>query len=116
MDEQEKNAPKAVFGRPFEVGNTIGKGRPKGSRNKLKKAFLRDVLADWMEHGASAMSDVRTSKPDVYVKVIADLLPKEVEVKGQHEHTHRAVSDSAAWLAGMLRDGETGSLQAPMPH
>jgi hypothetical protein len=36
-------------GRPFQPGNTLGRGRPKGSRNKSKSAG-EDVLAQYGEH------------------------------------------------------------------
>ncbi|MBO6755464.1 MAG: hypothetical protein JJ902_04005 [Roseibium sp.] len=64
-------------GRPFEKGNS---GRPKGSRNKLGEAFLAEMLADWEEHGKSVIEDVRKDKPDVYLKVVASILPKDLNV------------------------------------
>jgi hypothetical protein len=56
-------------------------GRPKGARNKLGEAFLADMLADWEEHGAAAIKAAREDKPEVYVKVLASILPKELNVK-----------------------------------
>lgn len=62
------------------VSGNIGGGRPKGSRNKLGEAFLNDMLADWEEHGIQTIQNVRTEKPDVYLKVVASILPKDLNV------------------------------------
>jgi hypothetical protein len=64
----------------FVTGNSGG-GRPKGSRNKLGEAFLDDLYADWKKNGAQALKDCRTDNPAAYVKVVASILPKQVEVK-----------------------------------
>lgn len=64
----------------FVTGN-IGGGRPKGSRNKLGEAFIADMLADWEEHGEAVIATVRAEKPDQYLKVVASILPKELNVK-----------------------------------
>lgn len=64
----------------FLTGNNGG-GRPKGSRVKLGEAFLSDLMADWEDHGAKAIKDMREEKPGDYVKVVAATLPKELNVK-----------------------------------
>lgn len=56
------------------------KGRPKGARNKLGEAFLQDMLADWEEHGPGTIQAVRLDRPDVYLKVVASVLPKDINV------------------------------------
>jgi hypothetical protein len=38
-----------VRGRPFEPGNTLGRGRPKGSRNKSKSPG-QDLFDEYAEH------------------------------------------------------------------
>lgn len=63
----------------FVTGN-IGGGRPKGSRAKLGEAFLDDMYADWQENGIAVIEAVRTDKPDVYLKVVASILPKDVNL------------------------------------
>ena len=55
-------------------------GRPKGSRNKLGEDFIRALSEDFEKHGAAVIEKVRTDKPDVYLKVIAGLLPKDVNL------------------------------------
>jgi hypothetical protein len=65
--------------KPGESGNPAG--RPKGSRNKLSEEFVAEVYADWCEHGAAALQTVRENRPEVYVKVVASLLPREVHAE-----------------------------------
>lgn len=64
--------------KPGQSGNP--KGRPKGSRNKLGEAFLADMLADWEEHGVATIEQVRDERPDQYLKVVASILPKDLNV------------------------------------
>lgn len=62
------------------VSGNIGGGRPKGSRNKLGEAFIEDMLSDWEQHGVAAIAEVRETKPDAYLKVVASILPKDLNV------------------------------------
>ena len=65
--------------KPGQSGNP--NGRPKGARNKLGEAFITDMLADWEQHGVAVIEAVRAEKPDQYLKVVASILPKELNVK-----------------------------------
>ena len=64
----------------FIAGNSGSGGRPKGARNKLGEAFLSDMLADWEEHGVEAIATVREEKPDAYLRVVASILPRDLNV------------------------------------
>lgn len=64
----------------FVTGNKGGPGRPKGARNILGEAFLTALQVDFAEHGVAAIQAVRADKPDQYLKVIASLMPKELNV------------------------------------
>ena len=35
----------------------------------------------WWEHGAAAIQTVRETRPDVYVKVVASLLPRQIQAE-----------------------------------
>ena len=79
-----KSAPKKHRGlrepwKPGESGNPAG--RPKGSRNKLGEEFITEIYNDWCQHGAAALRKVREDRPDVYFKVVASLLPREIEAR-----------------------------------
>jgi hypothetical protein len=115
MDEPEVTGPKqdSKF-KPGQSGNP--KGRPLGARSKLSKSFLKDLRADWEEGGLNALQRLRADKPDVYVKVVAELLPKEIDLKAEHDHTHRAVSSTTQWLERLLGEREAGSLPPPVSH
>jgi hypothetical protein len=64
----------------FLSGN-IGGGCPKGSRNQLGEAFVADLYADWQANGAETIARVREERPQDYLKVVASILPKDVNVK-----------------------------------
>lgn len=108
----------------FKPGNP---GRPKGARNKLGEAFIEALHDDFMQHGIAAIQTVRDEKPDQYLKVIASLLPKDINLNvndGQADLTDdelieriRALTETIApFLHGGTGDvdgavGETPSAQ-----
>src|SRR5262249_41808296 len=55
-------------------------GRPRGSRDKLSRAFIEALAADFNEHGVGIIRLVRAEHPDTYLKIIAALVPKELEI------------------------------------
>lgn len=65
--------------KPGETGNPGGK--PVGARNRLTAAFLNALAKDFDDHGAAAIKECRETKPEAYIKAIAALCPKEIEVK-----------------------------------
>lgn len=65
----------------FKPGHAGGPGRPKGSRNKLAESFISALANDFDAHGEEAIRRTREERPADYVKVVASILPKEIEVK-----------------------------------
>jgi hypothetical protein len=59
-----------------EKGNRGG-GRKAGARNRLGKAALEDLLADWQEGGKEAIKLMRLERPSEYVRAVLSTLPKE---------------------------------------
>lgn len=55
-------------------------GRPKGTRNKLGEAFLLDMLSAWEVSGKAAIEKVIDERPHEFIKTVASILPKEVNV------------------------------------
>lgn len=74
---------KKVPGKPFKPGaewNGNADGRPKGSRNKLTEDFLKALSDDFEQHGKSVIQTVREEEPAKYLTVVAQLVPKDVDV------------------------------------
>jgi hypothetical protein len=65
--------------KPGQSGNPAG--RPKGSRNKLGEAFVQALHDSFQQHGPETIETVRLERPHEYLKVVASLLPKQIEVK-----------------------------------
>lgn len=64
---------------PGASGNPVG--RPKGSRNKLGFAFIEDMYAAWQAKGREAIDRVIEERPHEFIKSVASILPKEIEVR-----------------------------------
>ena len=73
MDRDEKGQ--------FLDGHPKLGGRRRGSRNKLGEAFIADLYEDWKNHGTDVIVKVRDERPAAYLKVVASLLPKQLEIK-----------------------------------
>ena len=61
----------------FATGNG---GRPKGARNKLSGDFLTALANEFAEHGQEAIRIVRVERPHEFLKIVASLMPKELEI------------------------------------
>lgn len=85
--------------KPGQSGNPAG--RPKGVRNKLGEAFVKALHEDFDKHGIAAVERVRSEKPDQYLKVIASLLPKEIDVGDNFASALKESRDAA--VAAALR-------------
>lgn len=62
------------------VSGNIGGGRPKGARARLGEDFLKALQDNFAKNGPETIETVRAEKPDQYLKVIASILPKELEL------------------------------------
>ncbi len=98
--------PKGVSGNPA--------GRPKGNRNKLTEAFLEALSNDFDQHGAVAIEEARTKDPMGYVKTIASLCPRELDVKRPidemtDEELAGAIDALRSFIAGSTSQNEDGA-------
>ena len=103
---------------PGQSGNPAG--RPVGNRNKLNEKFILALHDDFVQHGANVIEQVRKEKPDIYLKVIASILPRELHVKDgslfdgmSNEQLDEILGSVRAVLAARspsgLGDGETAA-------
>ena len=65
--------------KPGQSGNPAG--RPVGSRNRLNEKFITALCDDFTKHGVKVIRRVRVDRPEVYLKVIASILPRELHVR-----------------------------------
>ena len=73
-------------GKPFGSDNPP-RGRPKGSRHKLSEDFIRALAEDFENHGKDAIVKMREDRPGDYIRVIASLVPKDLNLNvNEYEH------------------------------
>lgn len=77
--------------KPGHSGNP--NGRPKGARQKLDELFVEALYKDFKDGGVEAIRACRAEKPDVYLNVIAKVVPKQVDL-----HADKSVADLADGL------------------
>jgi hypothetical protein len=83
VNDADTRAPKQQIGVPFKPGQSGNpKGRPVGAKQKIGEAFVDALHEDFIEHGAKAIVACREAKPEVYLQVIAKIVPKELNIKG----------------------------------
>lgn len=105
----------------FKKGQSANPGgKPVGARNELSADFLRTLARDFREHGAVAIEVLRSEKPDVYIKVIAELLPKQeektVDVNVNATVEHRSVQEVTERISELLGNGQESNSTPSLPH
>ncbi len=74
--------------KPGESGNPAG--RPKGSRDTINEAFLKDLAADWAGDGIAALRKAREERPAEYCRMVANLQPKDQNVSVKNDNPFAA--------------------------
>jgi hypothetical protein len=63
------------------AGSANPGGKPVGSRNALQGDFMRELAEDFKLYGKAAIATTRAEQPAQYLKIVASLMPKELEIK-----------------------------------
>ena len=105
--EQEVQTPAerpAHWFKPGVSGNPAG--RIPGSRHKLTTAFVQDLQESWEQYGKEALRRCAVEEPAVYVRTVAMLMPKDVNLSiDVQQFVVRAPTvaiDSDTWQAEVL--------------
>ncbi len=73
---------------PGQSGNPAG--RPKGSRDTINEAFLKDLAADWAGDGIEALRKAREERPAEYCRMVANLQPKDQNLNVKNDNPFAA--------------------------
>jgi hypothetical protein len=68
------------------------KGRPLGSRNKLSKKFLGDLIKHWNKNGKKALDAAYVQNPSMYLRIVASLVSKEEIYEIEKECSEEALT------------------------
>lgn len=85
--EKELVRPKTSppYKRDFAVGGKLDPALQQ--RNRLGKAFISRMRADFQKHGIATIEKVRKEKPEVYLNLVSRLVPQQLDVNVQHSFT-----------------------------
>jgi hypothetical protein len=75
----DKTGEKQNRWKPGQSGNPAG--RPKGARSKLSESFLEALSNDFDTNGIEVIEKVRSSRPHEYLKIVAAVLPKQMQLE-----------------------------------
>ena len=78
------------------------KGRPKSARSKLSESFLVDLHDVFLEKGKAAIEEVCKDKPAEFLRVIAQLLPKQLEAEDDDGNVYGVATVTMAMLASLV--------------
>lgn len=65
----------------FQAGNNGGAHRKKGARDRITSKFLEELAEVWDLNGRPAIEAMLMFDTTKFVQMVADLVPKEVEIK-----------------------------------
>lgn len=112
MSDKIKPPPAEFQFKAGQSGNPGGK--PTGARNRLSTKFVHDLLDDFEANGKDAIVSCRTEDPVSYVRMVASLLPKQVEQsKPLEDLTDAELVAGIAFLRSRLTSDSGAGISAP---
>lgn len=103
------------------MGAVNGRGRMAGQRERLTTHFVRALASDFEDHGVEAIARVRRDDPATYLRIIAAIVPKDLNVTAS-VFDGRSDADLAddlaavrAAIAAAVADGGSGALDGTEP-
>lgn len=101
--------------KPFPPGVSGNPGgRPVAARTRLTAHYLNALADDFAAHGKKAIVEAREKDPVGYIKVIAALMPKQIEQSTPLEDVSDAeLLAGIAMLRARLTDGSGAGAQSP---
>jgi hypothetical protein len=88
---------------PTGVTEPKPSGRPKRTKKTLADGFLEAIRADFRAHGAGVIAEVRTEKPDQYLKIVLSVLPKDVNINSLDALSDDEIRQRIRGLEAVLR-------------
>jgi len=70
------------------------KGRGKGNRSKINEKFLKTLHDDFEKYGKKAVENCRETDPVAYVRMVASLVPKQMQVHKTETSAIDAILDN----------------------
>ena len=78
---------------------------------------MQALYEDWQAHGTEVLQKVREDRPHEYLKVMASLLPKQLDVQPTNEFEHLSEEELRELLIQKVRElGLDDDPGAPTEH
>ena len=74
---------------------------------RLAEKLVADFCADWEQHGAAAIAWLRQHNKLHYVKIAAQLIPKEFVMKAQSINDLSDKQSAKCWRIWLMKWGES---------
>lgn len=104
--QKHKGTENLIPWKPGQSGNPGGK--PTNARNALNAKFLKELSAEFEQHGKEAIRAVREKDPSTFIKVLAALQPKEVDIRRPMDDLSDEALDAAYHAAKAILEAQHG--------
>ena len=78
------NVKKPVYDENNRSYSLLAKSKGK-VRHELSRRFLLDMYDDWRNHGSDVLSAVRREDPSTYLRIMASLVPKTLQIEDSND-------------------------------